>query len=135
MENLFTVSTMALTSLAAELMNSLQVYGYRKYIPALHCGTGVTDKLFAAMPDSKNFTIDTSRTYRGKCGKTVNPSFMFKIFGVYCGDEPDVVRVRMINWIRDNLDKFEKNYRSSYDWQRSRTGIVSYQHELCENTG
>ena len=98
---------MALTSLAAELMQSLEVHEYRKYIPSLHWGTGVTDRLFAAMNDSKNFTIDTSRTYKGK-RKTVNPDFMFEIFGVYSGEEADVVRVRMINWIRDNVEEFEK---------------------------
>ena len=100
--------TMALTSLAAELMHSLGVHDYRKYIPSLHCGSGVTDRLFAAMSDSHNFTIDTSRTYKGKRGKTLNPDFMFEIFGVYSGEEADVVRVRMINWVRDNLEEFEK---------------------------
>ena len=83
---------MVLTSLAAELMNSLQVHEYRKYIPSLHYGTGVTDRLFASMSDSKNFTIDTSHTYKGKRGKTVNPNFMYEIFGVYSGEEADIVR-------------------------------------------
>ena len=99
---------MALTSLAAELMNSLQVHEYRKYIPSLHYGTGVTDRLFASMSDSKNFTIDTSRTYKGKRGKTVNPNFMYEIFGVYSGEEADIVRTRMINWVCDNSEEFEK---------------------------
>ena len=99
---------MVLTSLAAELMNSLQVYEYRKYIPSLHYGTGVTDRLFASMTDSKNFTINTSRTYKGKRGKTVNPNFMYEIFGVYSEEEADVVRTRMINWVRDNSEEFER---------------------------
>ena len=99
MESQFTELTMALTSLAAELMSSLEVYGYRKYIPSLHYGTGVTDRLFAAMSDSKNFTIDTSRTYKGKRGKTVNPNFMYEIFGVYSSEDADVVRTRMINCV------------------------------------
>ena len=100
--------TMALSSLAAELVGSLQIHKYRKYIPALHYGTGVTDKLFAAMPDSNDHEIDTTRTYRGKQCKTLNPNQLFEIFRVYNGEEPDGVRAMMIKWVRENRDEFEK---------------------------
>ena len=100
--------TMALSSLAAELLGSLQIHEYRKYIPALHHGTGVTEKLFAAMPDSNDHEIDTTRMYRGKQCKTLNPNQLFEIFGVYNGEEPDVVQAMMIKWVRDNSEEFEK---------------------------
>ena len=100
---------MALSSLAAELLTSLQIYDYRKYIPSLHYGTGVTTRLFEAMPDSKDYEIDTSRTYHGKQCKTLNPNLLFEIFGVYNGEEPNVVRAMMIKWVRDNSEEFEKS--------------------------
>ena len=99
---------MALSSLAAELLGSLQIHEYRKYIPALHYGTGVTERLFAGMPDSIDHEIDTTRTYRGKQCKTLNPNQLFEIFGVYNGEEPDVVRAMMVKWVRDNSEEFEK---------------------------
>ena len=99
---------MALSSLAAELLDSLQIHEYKKYIPALHYGTGVTDKLFAAMPDSIDHEIDTTRMYRGKQCKTLNPNQLFEIFRVYNGEGPDVVRAMMIKWVRDNSEEFEK---------------------------
>ena len=98
---------MALTSLASELLSSLNVYEYRKYIPAVHAGTGVTKAMFAAMADSANYTIDTSRTYKGKRSKVVNPNLLFEIFGVYNGEDPDVVRAMMLKWIRDNTKTFD----------------------------
>ena len=98
---------MALTSLASELMDSLNVYEYRKYIPAVHAGTGVTQAMFAAMPDSDNYTVNTSRTYKGKRSKVLNPDLFFEIFGVYNGETPDVVRAMMLKWIRDNTKTFD----------------------------
>ena len=90
---------MVLSSLAAELLDSLQIHEYRKYIPSLNYGTGVTARLFDVMPDSKDYEIDTSRTYHGKQCKTLNPNLLFEIFGVYNGEEPDVVRAMMIKWV------------------------------------
>ena len=98
---------MALKSLASELLSSLNVYEYRKYIPAVHAGTGVTEAMFAAMADSANYTIDTSRTYKGKRSKVLNPNLMFEIFGVYNGENADIVRAMMLKWIRDNIKVFD----------------------------
>ena len=99
--------TMELTSLASELLSSLNVYEYRKYIPAVHAGRGVTKAMFAAMADSANYTIDTSRTYKGKRSKVLNPNLLFEIFDVYNGEDPDVVRAMMLKWIRDNTKTFD----------------------------
>ena len=98
---------MALTSFASELLSSLDVYEYRKYIPAVHAGTGVTKAMFAAMSESANYTIDTSHTYKGKRSKVLNPNLFFEIFGVYNGETPDVVRAMMLKWIRDNTKTFD----------------------------
>ena len=93
---------MALKSLAAEVLSSLNVYEYHKYIPAVHAGTGVTETMFASMADSANYTIDTSCTYKGKRSRVLNPNLMFEIFGVYNGEEADVVRAMILKWIHDN---------------------------------
>ena len=98
---------MVLKSLASDLLLSLNVYEYHKYIPAVHAGTGVTETMFVSMTDSANYTIDTSRTYKGKRSKVLNPNLMFEIFGVYNGEEADVVRAMMLKWIRDNLKTFD----------------------------
>ena len=98
---------MALRSLASELLSSLNVYEYHKYIPAVHAGTGVTETMFAKMAESADYTIDTSRTYKGKRSKVLNPNLMFEIFGIYNGEGADVVRAMMLKWIRDNQQSFD----------------------------
>ena len=94
--------------LAAELLGSLQVYDYRKCIPYISIGSGITRAEFETRDDHSRWQIDTSLTFRGKRCKTLNPDMLFSIFGRYSGDEPKVVRALMIKWIKENREAFDK---------------------------
>ena len=95
-------------SLAAELLGSLQVYEYRKCIPYISPGSGISRAEFATREEHARWQIDTSLTFRGKRCKTLNPNSLFSIFGRYSGDEPRVVRALMIKWIKENKEAFDK---------------------------
>ena len=94
--------------LAAELLGSLQVYDYRKCIPYISIGSGISRAEYETRDDYSMWQIDTSLTFRGKRCKTLNPDMLFSIFGRYSGDEPKVVRALMIKWIKDNHEAFDK---------------------------
>ena len=94
--------------LAAELLGSLQVYDYRKCIPYISIGSGISRAEYETREDYSRWQIDTSLTFRGKKCKTLNPDMLFSIFGRYSGDEPRVVRSLMIKWIKDNYQAFDK---------------------------
>ena len=94
--------------LAAELLGSLQVYDYRKCIPFISIGSGISRAEYETRDDYSRWQIDTSLTFRGKRCKTLNPDMLFSIFGRYSGDEPKVVRALMIKWIKDNQEAFDK---------------------------
>ena len=94
--------------LAAELLGSLQVYEYRKCIPYISIGSGISRAEYETREDYSRWQIDTSLTFRGKKCKTLNPDMLFTIFGRYSGDEPKVVRALMIKWIKDNHEAFDK---------------------------
>ena len=94
--------------LAAELLGSLQVYDYRKCIPYISIGSGISRAEYETRDDYNRWQIDTSLTFRGKKCKTLNPDMLFSIFGRYSGDEPKVVRALMIKWIKDNHEAFDK---------------------------
>ena len=94
--------------LAAEILDSLQVYDYRKCIPFISAGSGITRAEFETRDDHSRWQINTSLTFRGKRCKTLNPDMLFSIFGRYSGDEPKVVRALMIKWIKDNQEAFDK---------------------------
>ena len=94
--------------LAAELLGSLQVYEYRKCIPYISIGSGISRAEYKTREDYSRWQIDTSLTFRGKKCKTLNPDMLFTIFGRYSGDEPKVVRALMIKWIKDNHEAFDK---------------------------
>ena len=94
--------------LAAELLGSLQVYDYRKCIPFISIGSGISRAEYETRDDYSRWQIDTSLTFRGKRCKTLNPDMLFSIFGRYSGDEPKVVRTLMIKWIKDNQEAFDK---------------------------
>ena len=93
---------------AAELLGSLQTYEYRKCIPYISPGSGIPRAQFATREDHARWQINTSLTFRGKRCKTLNPNFLFSIFGRYSGDEPRVVRALMIKWIKENKQDFDK---------------------------
>ena len=95
-------------SLAAKLLGSLQVYEYRKCIPYISPGSGISQAEFATREEHARWQIDTSLTFRGKRCKTLNPNSLFSIFGRYSGDEPRVVRASMIKWIKENKEAFDK---------------------------
>ena len=95
-------------SFAAELLGSLQVYKYRKCIPYILPGSGISRAEYATRDDHARWQIDTSLTFRGKRCKTLNPNLLFSIFGRYSGDEPRVVRALMIKWIKENRESFDK---------------------------
>ena len=107
LEKSTTRKTMA-GSFAAELLGSLQFYEYRKCIPYISPGMGIPRDQFATRDDHNRWQIDTSLTFRGKRCKTLNPNFLFSIFGRYSGDEPGVVRTLMIKWINENRQAFDK---------------------------
>ena len=94
--------------LAAESLGSLQVYDYRKCIPYISIGSGISHAEYETRDDFSRWQIDTSLTFRGKRCKTLNPDMLFSIFGRYSGDEPKVVRALMIKWIKDNHEAFNK---------------------------
>ena len=95
-------------SLAKELLGSLQLYDYRKCIPYISIGSGVSHAEYETRDEYSRWQIDTSLTFRGKKCKTVNPDMLFIIFGRYSGDEPRVVRASMIKWIKENYAAFDK---------------------------
>ena len=95
-------------SFAAELLGSLQVYEYRKCIPYISPGSGLSCAQFATRDDHTRWQINTSLTFRGKRCKTLNPNLLFSIFGRYSGDESRVVRALMIKWIKENRQAFDK---------------------------
>ena len=82
--------------LAEELMLSLHIYDYRKCIPFISHGIGMSQANFSTRDDYNRWQVDTSLTFRGKCCKTLNPDFLFTVFGHYSGDEPQTVRALMI---------------------------------------
>ena len=94
--------------LAEELLGSLQLYDYRKCIPYISIGSGISRAEYETRDEYSRWQIDTSLTFRGKRCKTVNPDMLFSIFGRYSGDEPKVVRALMIKWIKDNHAAFDK---------------------------
>ena len=94
--------------LAEELLGSLQLYDYRKCIPYISIGSGISRAEYKTRDEYSRWQIDTSLTFRGKRCKTVNPDMLFSIFGRYSGDEPKVVRALMIKWIKDNHAAFDK---------------------------
>ena len=94
--------------LAAELMQSLQTYGYRNCIPGISYGIGMSRAEFSARDDYRRWQVDTSLTFKGKRCKTLNPDFLFSVFSRYSGDEPQIVRELMIKWIHENREKFDK---------------------------
>ena len=94
--------------LAAELMQSLQIYEYRKCIPYISYGIGMSRAEFSARDDYNQWQVDTSLTFRGKRCKTLNPDFLFSVFSRYSGDEPQIVRALMIKWIHENQEQFDK---------------------------
>ena len=94
--------------LAEEFMQSPQVYYYRKCIPYISYGIGMSRAEFSARDDYNRWQVDTSLTFRGKRCKTLNPDFLFSIFSRYSGDEPQTVRTLMINWIHENCKQFDK---------------------------
>ena len=49
--------------LAAELLGSLQVYDYRKCIPYISAGSGITQAEFETKDDYIRWQIDTSLTF------------------------------------------------------------------------
>ena len=89
--------------LAAELL-----YDYRKCIPYISIGSGISRAEYETRDDYSRWQIDTSLTFRGKRCKTLNPDMLFSIFGRYSRDEPKVVRALMIKWIKDNQEAFDK---------------------------
>ena len=95
-------------SLAAKLLGSLQVYEYRKCIPYILPGSGISRAEFATREEHARWQIDISLTFRGKRCKTLNPNLLFSIFGRYSGDEPHIVRALMIKWIKENREAFDK---------------------------
>ena len=95
-------------SLAAELLGSLQIYEYRKCIPFISPGSGISWAEFATREDHDRWQIDTSLTFKGKRCETLNPNLLFSIFGRYNGDEPQIVRALMIKWIKENRESFDK---------------------------
>ena len=95
-------------SLAAELLGNLQVHEYRKCIPYISPGSGISRAEFATREEYAKWQIDTSLTFRGKRCKTLNPNLLFSIFGRYSGDEPQIVRALMIKWIKENREAFDK---------------------------
>ena len=84
------------------------MFGYRKYIPFISVGSGISRAEYETKDDYSRWQIDTSLTFRGKRCKTLNPDMLFSIFGRYSGDEPRVVRALMIKWIQDNQEAFDK---------------------------
>ena len=58
--------------LAAELLGSLQVYDYRKCIPYISIGSGISRAEYETREDYSRWQIDTSLTFRGKKCKTLN---------------------------------------------------------------
>ena len=80
-------------SLAEELLGSLQVYDYRKCIPFISAGIGISRAEFEGRDDHIRWQVDTSLTFHGKRCKTLNPDMLFSIFGKYSGDEPQVVLI------------------------------------------
>ena len=94
--------------LAKELMLSLQVYDYRKCIPFISYGIGMSRADFSTRDDYNRWQVDTSLTFRGKRCKTLNPDFLFNIFSCYSGDEPQTIRALMIKWIHENREQFDK---------------------------
>ena len=61
---------------------------------------------FLVRDDYNRWQVDTSLTFRGKRCKTLNPDFLFSIFGRYSGDEPQTVQALMIKWIHENREQF-----------------------------
>ena len=94
--------------LAEELMLSLQIYDYRKCIPFISHSIGMSQADFSTRDDYNRRQVDTSLTFRGKHCKTLNPDFLFRVFGCYSGDEPQTVRALMIKWIHENHEQFDK---------------------------
>ena len=94
--------------LAAELLQSLQTYEYRKCIPGISYGIGMSRAEFSVRDDYSRWQVDTSLTFKGKRCKTLNPDFLFSVFSRYSGDEPQIVRELMIKWIHENWEKFDK---------------------------
>ena len=94
--------------LAAELMQSLQIYDHRKYILFISYDIGMSRAEFSVRDDSTRWQVDTSLTFRGRRCKTLNPDFLFSVFSRYSGDEPQTVRALMIKWIHENREQFNK---------------------------
>ena len=94
--------------LAAELMQSLQIYDYRKCIPYISYGIGMSRAEFSTRDDYNRWQVDTSLTFRGKRCKTLNPDFLFSVFSRYSGDESQTVCALMIKWIHENHEQFDK---------------------------
>ena len=94
--------------LAAELMQSLQIYDYRKCIPFISYGIGMSRAEFSERDDYTRWQVDTSLTFKGKRCKTLNPDFLFSVFSRYSGDDPQTVRALMIKWIHENREQFDK---------------------------
>ena len=92
-------------SMASELLDVLNPHPYNKVVSNLSTKCGVDLRSFNRTRLAKNYWVDTKRFLSGT--NRVLPHGIFKLFGVYSGQNGSTVREEMLVWAYDNFRQLE----------------------------
>ena len=105
---------MVALSLTEEMFAIIQGLSYSESMKYVSLGSGLPEGMFNSLEQSQHYELDTRLPFKGyqrKKGarrKTMtNPTMMYTMFSVFAEDSPQQVRRNMVQWIKDNKQKFE----------------------------
>ena len=105
---------MAALSLTEEMFAIIQGLSYSESMKYVSPGSGLPEGMFNSLEQLQHYELDTRLTFKGyqrKKGtrrKTMtNPTMMYTMISVFAEDSPQQVRRNMVQWIKDNKQKFE----------------------------
>ena len=93
------------TSMAAELMQKIHPFGYKKYCTYINECESISQAFYNASKWVNYFALDVALTYRN--GK-VNPNHVYEYFGAFNGLDASAVRKNLLTFISGNIDFVEK---------------------------
>ena len=104
---------MAALSLTEEMFAMIQGLSYIDSMKYVSPGSGLAEGMFCSLEQSQYYELDPRLTFKGyqrKKGarrKTMtNATMMYTFFSVFADDSPQQVRRNMVQWIKDNKEKF-----------------------------
>ena len=91
-------------SIPHELMSIISEYPYRRYVQVISSRDAVSKEDFDDMPLSRDYWIDSRRSY---CGKLMNSDFLFEHFGLFSSEDGWTVRKQMVTLIRRECELYD----------------------------